>query len=175
MFLQFAQEVGAIGLAEKAELEQRSVKALGRLAAMQAKYQVGNDPAQRFVGLLQAALSCGRAHVADARGKPPAEADQWGWQPKPRGRGCGAQGTRIGWLAGNDLFLDPAVSYRVAQEMAGAKRIPVSEQTLRQRLRQLGLLASIDAGRGMVQVRRTLEGHPRQVLHLKAKDLIAPV
>jgi hypothetical protein len=51
----------------------------------------------------------------------------------------------------------------------------VSEQTVRQRLRQLGLLASIDAGRGMVQVRRTLEGHPRQVLHLKAEDLIAPV
>ena len=41
MFLQFAQEVGAIGLAEKAELEQRSVKALARLATMQAKYQVG--------------------------------------------------------------------------------------------------------------------------------------
>ena len=41
------------------------------LAAMQAKYQVGNDPALRFVGLLQAALSCGRAHVADPRGKPP--------------------------------------------------------------------------------------------------------
>jgi hypothetical protein len=175
MFLQFAQEVGTIGLAEKAELEQRSVKALGRLAAMQAKYQVGNDPALRFVGLLQAALSCGRAHGVDPRGKPPAEAEQWGWQPKPRGRGWVAQGTRIGWVAGNDLFLDPVVSYQVAQEMAGAERIPVSEQTVRQRLRQLGLLASIDTGRGMVQVRRTLEGHPRQVLHLKAKHLVAPV
>ena len=84
-FLQFAQEVGAIGLAEKAELEQRSVKALGRLAAMQAKYQVGNDPALRFVGLLQAALSCGRAHVAGPHGKPPPEAEQWGWQQKQRG------------------------------------------------------------------------------------------
>ena len=56
------------------------------------------------------------------------------------------------------VFLDPAVSYQVAQQLAGTERITVSEQTLRQRLRQLGLLASIDAGRGMVQVHRTLEG-----------------
>src|SRR5438270_650441 len=111
----------------------------------------------------------------DPRGKPPTEAEEWGWRYKQRGRSCVAQGTRIGWVAGNDLFLDPIVSYQVAQEMAGAERIPVSEQTLRQRLRQLRLLASIDAGRGMVQVRRTLEGRPRQVLHLKACDLIGPV
>ena len=78
-------------------------------------------------------------------------------------------------MAGSDLFLDPAVSYQVAQQLAGAERITVSEQTLRQRLRQLGLLASIDAGRGMVQVRRTLEGRPRQVLHLRATDLVGPV
>jgi hypothetical protein len=171
MFLQFALEVGAIGLAEKEELEQRGGRALGKVAALQAKYQAGSDPAMRFVGLLQAALGCGYAHAADPRGKPPAEAAVWGWKRKPAGPGWTAQGTRIGWVAGSDLFLEPAVSYRVAQEMAGAERIPVSEQTLRQRLRQFGLLASVDAGRGMVQVRRTLEGRPRQVLHLRASDL----
>jgi hypothetical protein len=175
MFLQFAEEVGAIGLAEKAELEQRSVKALGQLTAIQVKYQTGSDPALRFVALLQAALSCGRAHVADPGGKPPTEAEQWGWQQKQRGRGWVPQGTRIGWVAGNDLFLDPVVSYQVAQEVAGAERIPVSEQTVRQRLRQLGLLATIDTGRGMVQVRRTLEGRPRQVVHLRSSDVVGPV
>jgi hypothetical protein len=175
MFLQFAREVGAIGHAQKEELEQRSAKALGQLAAMQAKHHAGSDPAVRFVALLQAALGCGCAHVADPRGKLPAEAAVWGWQQKQRGRGWVAQGTRIGWVAGSELFLDPAVSYQVAQQLAGTERITVSEQTLRQRLRQLGLLASIDAGRGMVQVRRTLEGLPRQVLHLRATDLVGPV
>ena len=175
IFLQFAQEIGAIGHAQKEELEQRSVKALGQLAAMQAKYHASSDPAMRFVALLQAALGCGRAHVADPRGKPPAEPEEWGWQHRQTGRGWAAQGTRIGWVAGNDLFLDPAVSYQVAQQMASAERMPVSEQTLRQRLRQSGLLASIDVGRGMVQVRRTLEGRPRQVLHLIARDLVRPV
>ena len=49
----------------------------------------------------------------------------------------------------------------------------MSEQTLRHRLRQKGLLASLDEGRGMLLVRRTLERHPRQVVHLKAKDLVS--
>jgi hypothetical protein len=57
----------------------------------------------------------------------------------------------------------------IAQEAVGSERLQVSEQSLRQRLRQKGLLASIDAGRGMVQVRRTLEGRPRQVLHFKGQ------
>jgi len=34
-----------------------------------------------------------------------------------------------------------------------------------------GLLASLDAGLQMLLVRRTLEGVPRRVLHVKARDL----
>jgi hypothetical protein len=33
-------------------------------------------------------------------------------------------------------------------------------------------LASVDVGREMLLVRRTLEGVPREVLHLKASDLV---
>src|SRR5205823_14694522 len=40
--------------------------------------------------------------------------------------------------------------------------------TLRRRLGDRGLLAGIDAGRGMLLVRTTLEGQLRHVLHLKA-------
>jgi hypothetical protein len=67
--------------------------------------------------------------------------------------------------------LKPAASYQVAQELAGAERLP-GEQMLRQRMRERGLLASVDVGRQMVQVRRTLEGSPRLVLHLKVGDLV---
>ena len=77
----------------------------------------------------------------------------------------------MGWVAGSDLFLEPTACYQVAQALAGSERLPVSQPTLHQRLRESGLLASVDLNRQMVQVRRTLEGCPRQVLHLKAKDL----
>ena len=82
------------------------------------------------------------------------------------------QGTRIGWVAGSDLYLEPEASYQVAQQLAGAERLVVSEQTLRSRLRECGLLVSTDVGRKMLTVRRTLEGCPRQVLHLKVSDLV---
>jgi hypothetical protein len=116
---------------------------------------------------LQAALACGRAHVADRQGKAPDDAAVWGWKRNPIGRRWLPQGIRIGWVAGSDLFLEPEASYQAAQELAGADRL-VGEQTLRHRMRERGLLASIDKGRQMIQVRRTLEGCPRQVLHLKA-------
>ena len=58
-------------------------------------------------------------------------------------------------------------------QMAGAEHLPVSAQTLRHRLREHGLLASIDTARQMLLVRRTLEGIPRQVLHLKTRDLVS--
>ena len=95
MFLQFAREVGAIGLVEKEELEQKGGEALAKMAALQAKYQAGSDPAVRFIALLWAALGCGCAHVADPRGRPPVEAAVWGWQRKEGGRGWVAQGTSL--------------------------------------------------------------------------------
>jgi len=51
----------------------------------------------------------------------------------------------------------------------------ISEQTLRHRMQQRGLLVSTDAGRQMVLIRRTLEGRPRQVLHLKASELAGQI
>ena len=129
------------------------------------------DPAMRYIALLQAALLCGRAHVADRQGKTPAEPARCGWQCERNGRRWAPQGPRIGWLVGSDLFLEPAVSYQVAQQLAGASGLAVSEQTLRSRLQERGLLVSTDVGRQMLTVRRTLEGSPRQVLHL-ASDLV---
>jgi hypothetical protein len=172
IWLQFAHEVGAIEPTERAKLEQRNAQALTELAALQVKYYQASDPALRFISLLGAALACGSGHVTDRSGKPPESPECWGWRRKQRGRGWVAQGVRIGWVSSSDLFLDPAVSYRVIQQMAGAERLAVSEQTLRHRLREHGLLASVDVGRQMLLVRRTLQGVPRQVLHLRASDLL---
>jgi hypothetical protein len=157
LFLEFAREAGAISRAEAQELETRGEGALSQLATL------------HFVALLRAALTCGRAHVADRRGSAPHEAASWGWLLKPDG--WAPQGIRIGWVSGSDLFLDPKASYQVAQGLAGTDRL-AGEQALGRRLRECGLLASVDAGREMVQVRRTLEGDPRQVLHLKAGELV---
>ncbi len=174
IFLQFALAVGAIDRAAEQELKQRNSRALEELGVLQAKYQEASDPALRFVTLLQFALRCGGAHIADRQGSAPAEPARCGWQFKRSGRRWVPQGPRIGWVAGMDLFLEPAVSYQVAQQLAGDERLAVSEQTLRYRLRERGLLVSTDVGRQMLTVRRTLEGCPIQVLHLRVSDLVRP-
>ena len=50
--------------------------------------------------------------------------------------------------------------------------MPISAQTLRHRLREQGLLASVEVGRQTLLVRRMVEDVPRKVLHLRASDLL---
>ena len=173
IFLQFALEANAITLEEKEELGKGAERALAEVAALQARYQQTGDPALSFIGDLRLALATGVAHLADRSGRAPESAKGWGWRWRGAGRRWIPMGTRIGWLVGADVFLDAAASYRVAQKAVGAERLAMSEQTLRRRLHERGLLASIDMGRQMLLVRRTLEGHPRHVLHLNA-DILSP-
>src|SRR5215472_13093569 len=154
-----ALDSGAIGSGARRALDRRCVTALDQVAASQAKYQMSPDPALRFLLLLRVAMRCGRAHVADRLGRPPADAGEWGWQRTQKRRGWAPHGMRIGWITGSDLFLEPTLSYQSAQELAGTEPICLSEQALRRRLRERNLLASTDSGRQMLLVRRTLEGH----------------
>ncbi len=175
LWLEFALETGAIGIAERTELELRCERALQELATLQTRYHQASDPALRFVGLLKAALEDGHAHVANRQGNTPESPEAWGWRRDPTHQRWIPQGSRIGWVTGSDLFLDPETSYRVTQAFAGAERLTLSHQTLNRRLRESGLLESVDSGRKMVQVRRTLEGCQRQVLHLKAMELAGQI
>jgi hypothetical protein len=152
IWLQFALEVGAIDREKQIELERRSVSALSEFALLQTPYHHASDPALRFVALLRAALAGGRAHVADRKGKVPESPEFWGWRRRPARRRWVPQGTHIGWVAGSDLFLEPSASYQVAQQMAGTERLPLSEQTLRHRLREHGLLAVGSAFRNPVEL-----------------------
>ncbi|HEY4365124.1 MAG TPA: hypothetical protein VGN17_29445 [Bryobacteraceae bacterium] len=170
IFLEFAGECGAIANFRREELAFRSVTALNELIARQAKYHRASDPAVHFLQLLRDALSHGQAHLADRDGRAPEQAATWGWR-RSQGRSSVPHGAKVGWIVGPNIYLDPAASYQVAQQMAGNEPLQVSEQALRQRLRERHLLASVDAGRRMLLVRRTLEDRPHQVLHLKAPDL----
>jgi hypothetical protein len=171
IWVQFALEAGAIDVVGQAELLERNANALTELASRQTRYHQAGDPALSFVELLRAALATGHAHVANRLGKPPDSPGLWGWRTRPSRRAWSPQGARVGWITGTDLYLDSAVSFKVAQEMAAPEYLPVSEQTLRHRMRARGLLVSVDPGREMLQIRRTLEGRARLVLHMKSGSL----
>ena len=182
-FLTFAETVGAIGSQEHETLSKRCWLALGDAAAGQAEHQAASEPGKRFLELLTAAISSGRAHVAGEDGNLPSNPGAWGWRKDTDGSGSFGHETwrpgreRVGWVVeddrGRDLFLDPDASFAAAQSMGRDTDDPLAVQpkTLHRRLAQAGLLLSVDETRGRLTVRRTLGGARRSVLHLSASVL----
>jgi hypothetical protein len=184
-FLTFAQEVGALGQAEAAELWQRCWNALGDTAAAQQEHQASTDPVRRFLELLGAAISSGRAHLSGGDGDRPKQATAWGWREVEISTGdytrtdLRPQGEHIGWLDGEGIYLQADSAYAVVQRLArdGGDQLPVTLATLKKRLRERGLLASTEKHRagdrevGRLEVRRVLQGKRRWVLHLNTQSL----
>jgi hypothetical protein len=84
-----------------------------------------------------------------------------------------SKGKCIGWLEGSNLYLEPAASFGVAQDIGRStgEQLAVSEITLRKRLHEKRLLASTDPIRGTLTVRRKICGASIPVIHLRADVL----
>ncbi|MEP7343431.1 MAG: bifunctional DNA primase/polymerase [Acidobacteriota bacterium] len=167
-WLSFAQEVGAISQEERTGHWRRVWAALDAAGKAQDQYQASQNPAIRFIELIQAALSSGKAHLAMTDGGKP-ESDQLdacGW------RDGEAQGDRIGWIDGEDVYLQPDSAFSLAQRLAaGGEGLSVSSQTLWKRLNEAGLLASNDTARDTLKVRRKIGGKTLPVLHFCAEKV----
>jgi hypothetical protein len=167
LVLEYAEDVGAIDAADAVQLAQRCASALREAAAAQAKHQGETEPTARFLTLLCSALFSGRAHLADREGgRPPIHPEACGWRPNESG-GFIPSGDCVGWVDGDNLYLDLTAAYRVAQVLGrdSAEGISVGEQTLKKRLHDKKLLASIDEKRETLTVRRILAGTSKSVLH----------
>jgi hypothetical protein len=120
----FAQEMGAITGIEREALWERCWTALLRVSAHQQRYQDASEPTQHFLRLLSATLASGRAHLASPTGEEPELPQAFGWRAVTRATGSHAtsdwqpQGRRIGWVDGEDLYLEPEASYAEAQALA---------------------------------------------------------
>lgn len=180
-FLDFAVEAGAITAGNAAAAWRQGWAALGAAAAAQAQYQAAAEPATRFIELIGAALGGGRAHVAGADGEKPEQPERWGWRHAVVGAGeytrgeWRPQGARLGWVDGEHLYLDREVAFAEVQKLGrdGGEGLPIAAQTLTKRLKERGLLASVEEKRQTLTVRRVLEGKQRNVLHLRV-GTVAP-
>lgn len=166
-FLIFAHEAGALTEDQAQRTWAQGWQALGESAEAQTSHQAAGEPTRRFRRLLSAAVSSKRAHVADPAGSEPATPGAWGWSENGEGESYRSQGERIGWIDGEDLYLEPEAAYAAAQKQGQGSGEPltVTGRTLRKRLAERGLLASTDERRGTSTVRRTLEGSRKDVLH----------
>ena len=182
IFLDFAHESGSITLVEKADLEARGMIAFVSIAEDQDEMQAVSDPVLRFFELLRSALLSGKAHAASISQSAPEEPEIWGW--RRHDADCAftwrPQGDLIGWVEGEDFYLEPPAAYALAEKLASAEgqSLGLSKATLEKRLHERGYLASVEKvtnakghEKTRLKVRRRIglgEDRSRQwVLHVK--------
>jgi hypothetical protein len=148
-FLTFAEESHVITAANRAAIEARVRAALLRGASAQAGHQRDNNPVEKFLNGLQAALAAGAAHVTGPLDKLPEHPGSWGWRRRAvslvgDGDRWEARGDRIGWLANDTLYILPEPSYKAASAMY-ADGLGIGEAALRKGLHDAGALLGIDS------------------------------
>ncbi len=180
LWLRYAGDAGALTEVEVGIAWRRAWTALLATGEQQTGHQADQAPAPRFLALLASALASGAAHIAGPDGAEPTDRRAWGWREATVGAGeyqrdeWRPQGVRVGWLDGDDLFLNPEAAHAVAQRAGEAGGgLGVAPKTLAKRLHESGLLRATEQGQegGGLTVRRQLEGTRRRVLHLAASAL----
>jgi hypothetical protein len=171
LFLAYARDAGALDEREAGELWERTWTALGEAAGAQLEYLEATNPVSRFLELLGSALASGRAHAASCSGDAPDDPGLWGWRRDAAGGHWHPQGERVGWVNGEDLYLDPEAAFRSAEQMASVEGLTVTPRTLWKRMREQKLLASTDTSRGRNLARVTLQGARRNAIHVKTASL----
>jgi hypothetical protein len=172
-FLAFAEGIGAITAAERAAYWARAWAALCAVGAEQESYAADADPVGIYLGSVRALIASGRVHVAGRDGGCPAENPvRWGWAEgmaggEPLWR---PQGELIGWIDGDDLYLESSNAYKFARQHAEAEGQPLttSKRMLHELLKERKLLASTGAD-GHITARRRLGGAQQTVVHLTVR------
>lgn len=173
LWLRFVKETGAMTDAEALTLRERVLLALGIVGSKQEPHSNAQNPVTRFLELLQSVFASNRAHLEGLKGKPPADATNWGW--RKNGGVLQPCGVRIGWHADNEIYLLPHVAYEQLEKFsASGEGISVDPSTLWKHLHEAGFLIRTkrDETRRTYIATRTINKAVRDVLRLRAEKLI---
>jgi hypothetical protein len=169
--LKFATEMGAVTEAEAEAMLTEAWSTLLVLGDSQATFLTSENPAERFITLVKAAISSGRAHIASTNGDQPTEvsAGLLGWREAARDNEgqiiLEGKGPRIGWIDKDGIYLDPDPAYAAVQELGRNQQaaMPLTQNTLWKRLDERGLVKSKDEGRHTIK--KTICGSRERVIH----------
>ena len=108
-FLTFAEEVGAITSEETKKYSDEGWNTLLEAGRSQTRHQGSEDVVNQFISLLSAAINSRSARLVNTRdnGRPD-DAESWGWGVHGYG-GDGPLGPQIGWIKGQNVYLDPEI------------------------------------------------------------------
>jgi hypothetical protein len=176
-FLRFALEKKAVSESRAEALREQWRGVLSEVLTEQDREQSMSDPCRQYIEALRAALMSGKAHLADTEGREPRAPERWGWRPDPVGEVTRyrAMGECVGWVDGDEVYLEPQASYAIAKRVLRemGESLAVGVKTLHKRMRDRGLLAEWNHRDREILVRRMIQGARHRVLTVRAA-LISP-
>lgn len=181
IFITYAEDCCAISPIKGKELIEEAWAALEKSSAEQGRFQISEDPAIRFMELLVSAISSGDAHFAKAEdGSHPDNPSQWGWRQTPVFEPGGFAkkvwrpcGTKVGWIAKNEVWLQKDAALGVVQSMARKQNdsLAITPTTLWKRFDDKKWITRGEPSK--FSAKRTVEGNPGQyVIVVSDKSII---
>jgi hypothetical protein len=100
----------------------RAIKTVLALSQIQAGVDKDASDAERFVKVLQSALSMGSCHLAAQRGGYPKYYTAAGWKMTGAGRSqkIEGQGVKVGWMNDKHVFIDVTAAQKVIKQLSQA-------------------------------------------------------
>jgi hypothetical protein len=195
LFSRFAVEAGALSNSEAQKHLTEAWKWLGKAAQSQLTHQSDADQAERFMDIIQSALSSGQCHVTDDRGtidgltrfEPVAGAQpdnamiatECGWVRTHHGSTTSDMqqwrpaGDKLGWVEGDAVFLNQTMAHHLAQHLAGnTEPLTVPMRAMAKRLLEAGALHPPDGPTDRNAGRRRIDGKRLTVLRFKLERIL---
>ena len=169
LLLQFGKEICDFSEGEITRLKSATLNAANKIAELQITADKEASDADRFIELLRSSLAMGAGHLATKQGCCPYPlASAWGW--KVTGTAGNeilyGQGSKIGWIDGNEILLDMTATLSVLKPLSTrlGNYLGSSERAINKALFEAGMLAKCDEGRHKTKV--SVEGRRVPVISL---------
>ncbi len=168
LLLQFGKELCDFSEGEITRLKSATLNAANKIAELQITADKEASDADRFIELLRSSLAMGAGHLATKKGFCPSLPSAWGWEiTGTRGNEIPyGQGTKIGWIDGNEILLDMTATLSVLKPLSTrlGNHLGSSERAINKALFEAGMLAKCDEGRHKTKV--SVEGRRVPVISL---------
>ena len=183
IYLQYAIDVGIMNLEAADIFKLQAIETVLALSRIQAGVDKDASDAERFVKVLQSALSMGSCHLAKQGGGYPKYYTAAGWKMTGAGRSkkIEGQGVKVGWMNDKHVFIDITAAQKVVKQLSQGtgNYLGSSDRAVTKALYEANMLAEVSKDRLTIKV--TVEGQRRNLLCMDTDlfmdidyDVVAP-
>jgi hypothetical protein len=176
IYLKYAIDVGLMDSANADGFKSKAIKTALALSKIQVGVDKDASDAERFIKLLQSALSMGSCHIAKQDGGYPDYYIAAGWKitGADKYEQIVGQGPKVGWIRDEQILLDFSAAQKVVKQLSQAtgNYLGSSDRAISKALYEAKMLA--DASKDRLTIKATVEGQRKSLLCLH-KSLIIDI